>query len=245
MSDTVHVPGAELDWTVAPRVEVGYRLPTGFGEFAVAYRFFGTDGSGVTTGSDSAALLKSRLSVNIVDMDYASRQFTYFPNWGMKWRFGLRWADAFFDSRADEPFAAAAAGSGVFETRTSNNFWGLGPHGGLELARRFDSSGLALIGRIDGATLLGRIRQNFFEASTAPAPSGQRLTGNTRQTVDQNVPIIDAFIGVSWQPPRYQYAHIAAGYQFEYWWNVGRNSDTMSRGDVGNQGILLRAEFNY
>src|SRR5262249_21281262 len=37
--DTVALPGAPLDWTAEPRVEVGYRLPAGFGEIALAYRF--------------------------------------------------------------------------------------------------------------------------------------------------------------------------------------------------------------
>jgi hypothetical protein len=245
MPDIVHVPGADLDWTVAPRIELGYRLPSGFGEFAFAYRFFTTDGTGSVAGPDAVAALKSRLSVNIVDLDYASREFTYFPNWGMKWRFGLRWADAFFDARAQEPFAAAAAGSGIFETRTSNNFWGIGPHAGLELTRRFEGSGLALVGSIDGATLLGRLRQNFFEAATFPSPDGQLLTGNTRQSASQDVPILHAFLGLSWQPPSYPYARVSVGYQYEYWWNVGRNSNTLSRGELSDLGVVFRAEFNF
>ena len=244
---TVHVPGADLDWTIAPRIEAGYRLPSGLGDFAFAYRFFASDGTGVTSGLDTIATLRSRLSVNIVDMDYTSREFRTYqcPYVDMRWRFGLRWADAFFDSRAEEPFAAAAGGSGIFETRVSNNFWGLGPHAGLELTRHFKDAGLALVAQIDGATLLGRIRQNFFAASTGVGPDGQFLTGNTRESVSQDVAIITAFFGISWQPPSRPYLHVDAGYQYEYWWNVGRNSSTTSRGELSDQGVLLRAEFNF
>jgi hypothetical protein len=33
---------------------------------------------------------------------------------------------------------------------------------------------------------------------------------------------------------------------YEYWWNVGRESNTLdSRGELSDQGILLRAEFNF
>lgn len=247
MPDTVHAPPADLDWTAAPRIELGYRLPSGFGEFAVAYRFFATDGTGSAAGPDALASLKSRLSVNIVDMDYASREFytLQWPYVHMKWRLGLRWADVFFDARAEESFAAAAAGSGIFETRTSNNFWGFGPHAGVELTRRFAGSGLALVGSVDEATLLGRIRQNFFEASTTLGPNGQPLTGNTRLSVSQDVPIVNAFVGLSWQPPSLPEARVWVGYQYEYWWNVGRNSSTSSRGELSDQGVLLRAELNF
>ena len=42
---TVVLGSAPLDWTVSPRVFFGYRLPSGFGEFMVAYRYLGTVGS--------------------------------------------------------------------------------------------------------------------------------------------------------------------------------------------------------
>jgi hypothetical protein len=245
---TVHVATADLDWTVAPRIEAGYRLPSGFGDFAVAYRFFGSDGTGAGPGFDSTAALKTRVCVNVVDMDYTSREFATFQ-WpycvDMRWRFGLRWSDAYFDSRADEPFAATAVGSTIYETRISNNFWGLGPHLGLELTRHFQDSGLSFLVQADGATLLGRIRQNFFAASTTAGPGGVLLTGNTRESISQDVPIMSAFMGISWQPPGYTYFRFDAGYEFEYWWNVGRNSDTRSRGELGDQGIVLRAAFNF
>ena len=34
-----NVPMAPLNWTVSPRFEAGYRLPSGFGEVDVSYRF--------------------------------------------------------------------------------------------------------------------------------------------------------------------------------------------------------------
>jgi Legionella pneumophila major outer membrane protein precursor len=247
MPDIAHVPPAPLDWTAAPRFEVGYRLPSGFGDFAVSYRFLTSEGTGTVLGPDVPAAAKSRLDINIVDLDYTSREFFPFqwPYCAMRWRFGVRWADAFFDARALQPFAAAAAGTGIFETYASNNFWGVGPHMGLELARRWGSSGLAFVGRVDGATLLGRIRQNFSEVSTTLGANRQFLAGSTRQSVSQDVPMITAFLGLRWQPPSYASLGFSAGYEYEYWWNVGRNSSTSSRGELSDQGILLRAEFNF
>jgi hypothetical protein len=253
--DIVRLPGANLDWTVAPRFELGYRLPSGFGEFALSYRFLATDGTESILGPDGPAALKSRLDLNIVDFDYASREFftDQWPYCHMKWRFGLRYANVFFDSQAAESVAAAAAGSGIFETTVSNHYWGIGPHAGLELTRDFENSGLALVGSVEGATLLGRLQQRFFEASTSLGPTGQLLTGSTRQTGSQSVPIINVFLGLRWEPtfansnhavgsPRF---HADLGLVYEYWWNVGRDSATTSRGELSDQGVIVRAEFNF
>jgi hypothetical protein len=245
MADTVHLPGAELNWTAAPRFELGYRLPSGFGEFSLAYRFFTTEGSESSLGPDGFASLKSRLDVNMGDLDYASRELSLGPHCGMKWRFGLRAVGTYFDSRSDEPFALAAAGTGVFERKTSNNFWGFGPHVGLELARRLDGSGLAVVGRVDGATILGRLHQRFFEETAPMGPNGQQLAADTSARVSQDVPMLTTFVGLSWQPPLYPRAQLFLGYQYEYWWNIGRDSSTTSRGELSDQGILLRAEFNF
>ena len=142
--DVVSLPSAPLDWTVAPRFEMGRTLPSGFGAVAVSYRFLPTRGPARTTGFDGPAVLKSRLDLNIADLDYISREFSLWPNWDMTWRLGGRTAWIYFDSRADESFAAAAAGSGVFEQRTSDSFVGFGPHTGVEVARRFTGTGLSL-----------------------------------------------------------------------------------------------------
>ena len=46
---------AQLDWTVSPRFELGYRLPSGFGELDVAFRFLMTQGSGSTPAGSAAS----------------------------------------------------------------------------------------------------------------------------------------------------------------------------------------------
>src|SRR5262245_25681946 len=39
------LPFASLDWTVLPRVEVGYRLPDGAGDLRLGYQFLSASGS--------------------------------------------------------------------------------------------------------------------------------------------------------------------------------------------------------
>jgi len=243
VTSRVQLPSARLDWTGAPRVELGYRLPEGFGEIDLAYRFLGSQGTGTVTGPfaapDGPATLSSRLDIQVADLDYASNELSICC-WWMKWRLGLRGADVYFDSRAEESLAAAGGGSGIFERRVTNNFWGIGPHGSLELERRLNDWGLTLTGRLDSAILLGRVNQGFFEESTTPGVSGQTLRSNAGA-----VPQINASLGVAWRPPHCQALRLFAGYSYEYWWNVGRFADQGPQGEVYDQGVLLRADFNY
>ena len=116
----------------------------------------------------------------------------------MKWRIGLRGADIYFDSRVDEPIAAASGGgtSGVFERRDTNNYWGIGPHGALEIERRLTQWGLLAIGRLEGSILLGRINQGFFETSTTHGGGGQFLTGQSLESNAGAVPEIEGNLGL-------------------------------------------------
>jgi hypothetical protein len=245
MPNTVHLPTAELDWTASPRVEVGYRLPSGWGDIALSYRFLSTSGSETGRGADGPFALQSRLDVHIASLDYISREMSLWPNCGMRWRFGLRFASVYFDSQANEPFAEAAGGSGIFATRTSSHFKGIGPHLGVQLERKLGWQGLALVAAADGASLVGRTRQNFFEATTTLGPDGQPLVGEHRLSNPQTVPVLNLQVGVGWEPPAFPHSHIFLGYEYEYWWDTARVSFTFSRGEMSDQGFLLRAEFNF
>ena len=244
----VQLPSGRLDWTVAPRVELGYRLPEGFGEIDLAYRFLGAHGTGTVTGAfaapDAPASLTKRLDIQTADLDYASNELSI-CSWWMKWRLGLRGADLYFDSTADEPLAAAASGSGVFERRVTNNYWGIGPHGSLELERRVTDWGLTVIGRLEGSILLGRVDQGFFEVSTTRGGGGEFLSGQTLESNAMAVPEIEGSLGLAWRPAFCPALRLFGGYEYEHWWDVARLPDTGSQGEIYDQGILLRADFNY
>jgi hypothetical protein len=248
VTSRVQLPGGGLDWTAAPRIELGYRLPEGFGEIDLAYRFLGAQGTGTVTGGsaapDGTANLLKRLDIQTADLDYASNELSI-CTWWMKWRLGLRGADIYFDSTADESLAAAGAGSGVFERRVTDNFWGIGPHGSLELERRLTDWGLTVIGRLDGSVLLGRVDQGFFEVSTTHGGGGQFLTGQTLESDAMAVPQIDGSLGLAWRPQSCSALRLFVGYEYEHWWDVAHMPNTGSVGEVYNQGVLLRADFNY
>jgi hypothetical protein len=237
------VAPAELDWTVAPRIELGYRLPSGFGGVALAYRGFATQGTGLGPAADGLAALKSRLDLNLVDFDYHSWEFSLWPRWDMRWFFGGRYVSLYYDAQALESLSEAQAGSGIFSTRTTDSYVGFGPHFGIELARKLEGTGLALFARTDMAIFLGRIRQGYFEQSVDA--SGLQLSGETRDSSSQAAAMINQQLGVSWQPPGWRDTHLYAGYEYEYWWNVGRLSKGLARGELSDQGVVLRVEFNF
>jgi hypothetical protein len=243
--DTVALPSAPLDWTGVPQLQFGYRLPDGFGEFALGFRGLGTQGTGSFAAADGLAVLHSRLDFSQIGVDYFSREYALLPKWDMKWHAGLKLVYLYWDSRTDEPFSLAAAGSEVFDQRTTNSYWGIGPNAGLELARRMEGTGLSFASRVDCATALGRIRQGFFEQSTTVGPNGLFLAGETRNSGSQQVPILNLQVGVSWQPPVRPNAQFFVGYNYEYWWNIGKLSNDGTSGQLSVQGVLLRLAVNF
>jgi Legionella pneumophila major outer membrane protein precursor len=244
--DTVDLPNRGLDWTVAPRVEVGYNFPSGFGGIALSYRFMGTSGSASVFGPDGPAPLQSRMDLNVIDLDYVS--WVYTPNdlWTMRWRVGGRLAYLYYDSVLNQSLDTAATGSGIIQQRATDKYYGFGPHASVELTRQLGLPGLSLLGRIDAGSIFGRINQGVSEtafdvASPSGVSFGQNLIGSS-----QTAPMTSLLLGLNWKPAAWQGVEFFAGYQYEYWWNVGRLSLLQtSRGELQLQGITARFQICY
>ncbi len=248
------VPMAKLDWTVSPKFEAGYRLPSGFGELDVSYRFLltqgdGTEPAGGSASPDAAAALNSHLDMNIGDVDYASEEFPVVLNWLMKWRIGLRTADVLFTSQSDEPFAAAVApgGSGFFQRSETNNFWGIGPHFAVELKSLRNPWGLGLVGKLDTGIIGGKTHQKFIQVATAgPASNTDVEFENWQQAT-----MLSGFLGLDWRPASHPNLDLLLGTTAEYWWDFGLMSsyppayNQPAAADLGAYGAVLRLEYNY
>jgi hypothetical protein len=246
-TDTVAVPAADLSWTPAPRFDVGYRIPDGAGEILASYRFLMTDGRAEVLGDPGPLLLKSRLDFHVFNFDFANRdplwkqwRDPFYTHWEMRWRVGVQLATLYFDSRADLPGPAAVLAGAPLEERETNYFIGAGPHAGLELFRTFSFSGLTLYGAVDGSSLYGRVHQTFTEFLPA---SGFATFGKS-----QGVAVLGAQLGLAWIPPD-SAVRLFLGYQFEQWYQVGRNGDTSppfgSMGQLTENGIFVRGEFTF
>jgi hypothetical protein len=238
-TDTVDLGTAAMGWTVMPRFEFGYRFGQASGEVLVAYHFIEANRSGTVDNFTPAGLpgdLHSRLDLNAVDLEYASREFPLAmgPGWDMKWLAGARLASVFFDSQA-----AALR----LRQHESNNFVGAGPVVGLELWRHLEGMpGLSLYCHVDAAFLMGTINE-FFDDTVTATDGTPRLAGATQQRQAQGVPVLSVQAGLGWQPADWEHVRFALGYQLEDWWNIGR--DGSSRAELSVQGIFLRGEWRY
>jgi hypothetical protein len=233
-TDTFHLPIAELGWTVAPRIELGYRFAEGAGELLFAYKFLTTSAGETLADFDAAgdpANLRSRLTINAWDIDYGSREYSLWPYCDMKWRAGFRVAGVFFDSTATSP---------LLEQHEANYFVGAGPHLGLDLRRFFKGTGLELFGRFETAFLIGEGSQSYDDVVSAVgvAPVG----GANRNTIPLLAPWASVQAGIGWVPPGFEQLTLSAGYTLEGWWDLQTLTNSSS---VAVQGVFFRAEFRY
>jgi hypothetical protein len=237
---TVHPAGADLDWTVSPRLEVGYRLGSGFGELLLGFRSLNSSGSQQVINMDGPASATSTIQLYELDFDYASREYSLWPCWEMKWFIGGRVAWTYYDTSNTEAAATAAAGSGLVSQKATNYFNGFGPHAGFELSRHIKNTGLSVYMKVDGAGMIGWLGQNFFATDTTGA------VAQVRDTAIQDIPMLHGEIGMSWQSCWHSYhTHVFVGYEYEYWWDIAGIDVVPSRGDMSNQGLVLRAGINY
>jgi hypothetical protein len=188
----------------------------------------------------------------MIDFDYNSREISCSPLWDMKWSLGLRTLFMFFDSQYNQPFDQAAAGSGIFAARNSNNYFGMGPHAGVQLERRLGDSRWSLSMRGDVSGVFANTHQ-FFQANfTTFGANGRPLVGQTRAFGHQESPIINGRIGAAWRPSPTSATRVFIGYQYEVFWDLdrvaqgnGSGFSLPSMGQLWDQGIVLQATFCY
>ena len=75
-----------------------------------------------------------------------------------------------------------------------------------------------------------------------------RGTGNPArpQRFWNEVPIVNFRVGLGWQPPSYPNLHLYVGYVYEFWWQMGIESNTArSHLFFDNQGVTFSAAVDF
>jgi hypothetical protein len=238
-TDMVTLPIASLNWTASPRVELGYRFDEGADEVRLAYQSLESERTGIVPDFDpfGDGTLRSRVNVNLLDLDYAQERRVVVDDLALcsvlQGRIGVRLAGVFFDTRAV---------GAILEQRVSNNFFGAGPHAGLDVYQGLPLSDLSLFARVQGAIALGQTRQSFEEAFFFSNFVGG---GATTERLTQALPMLDVQAGLTWAPWwSKRGVHFTAGYQFQSWWFVGE-ARSGSEASLTAQGLFLRGELGF
>jgi Legionella pneumophila major outer membrane protein precursor len=230
---TVHPPSHSLDWTISPELEFGWHLCQNNGDVEIGYRFLATDGSGTLSDAAGAFDVKSRLNINLVDMNYASFPDEFAPHWFVRWRLGARVADAYYDTTST---------GAMFTDQASNNFVGAGPLGGIEVWRQLAVlPAFSLFARADGTVMVGLLTQKYYE--TFEDDPASPLSGTIKTRVTQSVPTLNLSLGVNYTPPAANYLHFSLGVEWERWWSLGRSYD--ARLDLNTSSVFLRGQYDF
>jgi Legionella pneumophila major outer membrane protein precursor len=238
---TLNVPTTGISTTVSPTFEAGYRLGDSLGLFAVSYKFLNSDGTGTANVGGMDYAVRTRASINTVDLDYGTNPYEFLPRYTFSWRLGARISDINFDSQAR---------SGQMLQMASSDFFGAGPHARLDLERRIVTiPGLSLFGRLDGAVLVGQVKQDF--RLEAPDGMGNVLvdTGNIHRS--QAVPEINLQVGLTYVVQSVPGLKVTGGYDFMEIYNVGRLGELIdgtvsrTRGQITTNGIFLRGQYDF
>jgi hypothetical protein len=239
LTDLVRFPTNHLDDTISPRIDLGWRLEDGWGGLQFGFRSLSTRGSNEFALGQDPANVSGRFDFEVVDFSYVSREFSLGPEWDMRWGVGPRMAFLYFDSRLAIARAAPMSGDVLAEFET-NHFRGYGAFGNLELGRHLSVPGLTAYGKVEFANLYARLKQTGAEVLAGDAgPKGSAV----RNDVGLSVPTFNGQVGLSYEPPGWCHSRFLLGYTYETWWQVGRLG--LSRGQLDDMGLILRAEINF
>ncbi len=235
VTDIVQLPSAPLEGAIAPRFEVGYQLPNGFGSLVAAYRPMHSQGDAelIGFGTTGDGSLHTRLDVQVVNLDWVSPEWSHADIIQIQAHLGGQFVNIYTDSLAFDS---------TLEQHSSNYYYGAGPHVGLDYLQQLTWPGFALFVRADGSATFGQVRQSFEEVVSTPTV----LAGAAaREHKTRVVPIASFEAGLNWAS-RYwadQRVNFAFGYACEYWWHFGDAGG--SQASLWAQGVFFRSEWRY
>jgi hypothetical protein len=250
--DQVDLGHTHLDVGVAQRFEFGCRLPDNWGTCSFGYGFLSTQGqqASFTGPEDSLQAIadkRGRLVYNMFDLTYGSREFSLDPFCNMRWGVGFRTLFLYFDSRGN--FTAPGSDPGSVLAQFESNFvQQYGAWAYLDLEREFGPPGLACFLRVEGADFFARNHQNYTEVvAGGPGQGPQTTTVSFAGSVGPSS--LREVLGISYTVPQWNYSRFMLGYQYEQFFQIGRQSPASgiidTRGSLDAHGFFLRAEFNF
>src|SRR6266478_6782485 len=193
-TNATRLPVGDMNWTVMPKVTVGYRLENGLGELIASYRILAANSSGTLLNFNAAgaAQLHTRTTAQVLDLVYGSSDRTdglpwYYPTI-RHYTLGLRVASWIFDTTAN--------GQQVLEERAGNVFIGGGPVLSYDWIWTTRWPSITFDGGFDAAGVGGFNYQRFAE--TAIVSGNVQTAGGRTDGRGTATPILGVWGGLSW-----------------------------------------------
>lgn len=220
----------DLDANVQPTFTVGYAFNGGLSSVFATYRYLGTEGH-PSIEDFGLGTARTRLDLNDFMWLYR-RRFEPTARWYVTLDAGARLSTIFYDLKINSQFGAADMIPFNVEVRGSSQFVGAGPTVGLGSGWEI-RPGLQFFGLTDFSALFGR---QTFRTAVQSSFDNESFFESDSVRNSRTVKVLRAQTGFGWQPASTPHMQFQAGYQFEYWWDIGRFFE-------GNDDLLLNGVF--
>jgi hypothetical protein len=226
----------------------------------VVQNFVATDPGTYTSGS-----VNWKIDYNMFDWELGRWQY-YSRNLAMRPHIGVKGGWINQDARyRNSTTTLAGVVTATATTQDKNNFWGVGPSGGVNMMWVLGCAGnrmqhrFTLFGDFAGALLYGHFKVDHSEKTFSAA--GVLTGGNSPSNLSRNlaVPVLQTQMGFSWDTAfnnEYNHFMLKVGYEFQYWFRQqqmvkpgsnGFTSQTYARvsDDLALQGLTVDFRFDF
>jgi hypothetical protein len=270
----------DFKWSWGFRVGVGVNMDHDMWDTNIYYTWFRTQHSNsasvpgvndvqnfvaATPSAYASGKVNWKIHFNMFDWELGRWQY-YSKNLAMRPHVGVKggWINQHAHYR-NSIINAAGAVTATGTVRDKNNFWGVGPSGGVNMMWVLGSAGarmdhrFTLFGDFAGALLYGHFDVDHDEKTFSAA--GVLTGGNDPDHLDRNlaVPVLQTQMGFTWDTAfnnNNNHFTMKVGYEFQYWFRQqqfvrpgsnGTFAQTYTRvsDDLALQGLTIDFRFDF
>jgi hypothetical protein len=202
-----------LDWTVLPKAELGYRFESGEAVL-FEYRYLGAVANAGTSVGEPLTEDHDTFLANQFTLDYQSRVYQPWCGTAFQWQAGVRIASL--------SYTMLDHWDGVEADRWRQSIVAAGPHVAIKPAVQIGDGGLTAFVFVDGSELVGRRTQDWQSTAVAGDGIGATITGGHDYALSAALEV-GWEAGLNYTPPTCPWLRLSGGYQGECVFWVGRS----------------------
>jgi hypothetical protein len=229
----------DLNPGIAGTLTVGYLFE---GPHAMYFAYRGFDARGNPDSDFANEEIRTGVELNDFDWVYQRRFGSDSSRFRVAAEVGIRLTSLQYSYSIHSHYPLSfLADEYVHNTSTwCNEFVGAGPTIGLSDEFAI-SPAISFFSRADFGVLFGEQRVRTKYRTSLPWVDSMTTSYSDREGHD--VKVLRAMAGVNWMPPSTPRMSFQLGYQFEYWWQVGKFGDASD--DIMLNGLFGRIRFIF